>query len=212
MSRRFEALIVDFGGVLTTPLQDSVELFAEELEIELQDVVRIALSVYSGGSDDLVAGFERGEIPAEDFERSLAERFSQESGRSVSGEGLVERLFGTLTAEESMFEAVGAVKRAGYKTALLSNSWGLGVYPRHRFEGLLDVVVISAEVGMRKPDPEIYAHTTAALGVDPGRCVFVDDHPGHLKPAAAVGMTTVLHRNAARTIEELEGLFEVPLA
>jgi FMN phosphatase YigB (HAD superfamily) len=71
--------------------------------------------------------------------------------------------------------------------------------------------VISGEVGLRKPDPDIFTLTTDKLGIAPGRCVFVDDHPGHLKAALEAGMTTVLHRSPAESIAELEELLQVPL-
>jgi putative hydrolase of the HAD superfamily len=76
---------------------------------------------------------------------------------------------------------------------------------------MFDVVVISGEVGMRKPDEDIYLHTTEALGLAPSDCVFVDDHPGHLKTAEALGMSTVLHRTPAETLTELSTLLNLPL-
>jgi FMN phosphatase YigB (HAD superfamily) len=65
---------------------------------------------------------------------------------------------------------------------------------------------------MRKPDPQIFELTTGKLGLEPAECVFVDDHPGHLKSAQEVGMKTVLHREPAETIAALEDLFGVSLS
>lgn len=211
MSRRFDALIVDFGGVLTTPLQDAMVHFADDLGIELQDLVRVALKAYAGHDDDLVHGFETGHISEDDFAREFAARLQEASGKPVEPDGLVTRIFAGMTAEEDMMEAVVRARQAGYRTALLSNSWGLDLYPRDRFPDMFDVVVISGEVGLRKPDPDIFTLTTEKLGLDAQRCVFVDDHPGHLKAAVDAGMTTVLHRTPEETIVELEGLLEIPL-
>jgi epoxide hydrolase-like predicted phosphatase len=208
---RYEALVVDFGGVLTTPLQDSFVLFAEALGIELQDLVRVALRAYTGDTDPLVVAFETGALSDEEFSRQFAQRLSEETGVQVDAERLVERMFGGMRLEEGMLDAVAAAKRNGFKTALLSNSWGLSGYPRERLGELMDVIVISGEVGMRKPDPAIFELTTAKLGLAPEACVFVDDHPGHLKAAQEAGMETVLHRTPAQTIPELEALLEVPL-
>lgn len=208
----FEALVVDFGGVLTTPLQDSFVMFAEALGIELQDLVRVALKAYAGDHDPLVVAFETGEIGDDEFGIEFAQRLAQETGVEVDPERLVERMFGGMRLEEGMFDALAAAKKAGFKTALLSNSWGLSGYPRERLAEVMDVIVISAEVGMRKPDPEIFTFTTRKLAVTPERCVFVDDHPGHLKAAQEAGMTTVLHREPARSIAELEELLGVPLS
>ena len=209
--RRFDALIVDFGGVLTTPLQDAMVHFADDLGIELQDLVRVALGAYAGQEDDLVHRFEKGHIDDEEFAADFAARLQAETGKSVDPEGLVGRIFAGMKAEEAMMEAVVTARRQGYKTALLSNSWGLSLYPRHLFPEMFDVVVISGEVGLRKPDTAIFELTIEKLGLAAERCVFVDDHPGHLKGALETGMTTVLHRSPDQTIAELEELLEIRL-
>lgn len=204
---RFDALIVDYGGVLTTSIQDSMQIFANEEGIELQDLARVALRAYVEGEDDLVTAFETGRMSEEDFSIEFARRLTQSSGKEIAPERFVSRMFGGVRLEEAMLETVGATRAAGHKTALLSNSWGLSGYPRERFGELFDVVVISAEVGMRKPQPEIFRFTTEKLGVDASKCVFVDDHPGHLKAALDEGMTTVLHRSPSETIPQLRDLF-----
>lgn len=208
----YQGLIVDFGGVLTTPLQNAMVDFANEHGIELQDLVRAALRAYSGGDDDLVVRFETGQMSEAEFALGFAQRLSEVTGAEIEAEGLLERLFGTLKLEEDMIAAVERARNAGFKTALLSNSWGMGLYPRRTLDRICDVVVISGEVGLRKPDPAIFTMTTDQLSLEPETCVFVDDHPGHLKAAAAAGMTTVLHKTPPETISELEGLLGLPLA
>ena len=211
-SPRFEALVVDFGGVLTTPLQDAMVRFATESGIELQDFVRVALSAYSGGDDDLVVSFETGKLTEEEFARAFATRIREETGREVDPDGLVERIFSGLRLEEEMLEAVATARANGLKTGLLSNSWGTRLYPRARIDSLFDAIVISGEVGLRKPDPAIFELVLQRLGVTADRCVFVDDHPGHLSAAVELGMTTVLHRSPSSTITELEGLLGFALS
>lgn len=208
---RYSALIVDFGGVLTTPLQDAMVVFANEVGIDLQDFVRMALGAYTGGDDELVVGFETGRISEEEFAAAFAERLSAVSGRRVDPVGLVQRIF-RVNLEEDMLEAVGTVRSAGLKTALLSNSWGMGLYPKDRLDDLFDAVVISGEVGVRKPDAAIYRLTLERLGVEARACIFVDDHPGHLVPAEAQGMTTVLHSGPRTTIARLEELLGLELS
>jgi epoxide hydrolase-like predicted phosphatase len=207
---RFEALIVDFGGVLTKPLQQAMARFSDELGIEMSDLVRAALGAYVGQRDDLVVEFETGRISEEEFAARFAERLAEISGRAVPSEGLVRRIF-RLELEQEMFTAVARARSAGLKTGLLSNSWGTRYYPRDRLAEVFDAVVISGEVGMRKPDPKIFEHTLDELGAAPKGSVFVDDEPGHLKSAAALGITTVLHRSPSQTISELEDLLGVPL-
>lgn len=207
----YRSLIVDFGGVLTTPLGDAMGEFAERNGIELQDLVRVALAAYHGEDDDLVVRFEKGEIGEPEFALEFARRLSDASGKQVDADGLLHGLLGSLRMEEDMVEAVRRAREAGIKTALLSNSWGLSLYPRRVLEEVCDVIVISGEVGMRKPDPEIFTLTTDKLGLEPGACIFVDDHPGHLKTAAEVGMRTVLHRTPDETITQLEDLLQIEL-
>jgi len=205
-----DALIIDFGGVLTTPLQDAMAVFADSQGIELQDLVRVALGLYTGTEDRLVHDFETGAISEEDFAKGFAARLQEASGVRVSPEGLVQRMF-AVDLEEDMLLAVGAVKAAGFKTALLSNSWGSSLYPRARLAVLFDALVISGEVGMRKPDPDIYVLALERIQVEPHRSVFVDDHPGHLAAARELGMLTILHRSPEETIAELESVFGVRL-
>jgi putative hydrolase of the HAD superfamily len=208
----FDALIVDFGGVLTTPLQDSFAAFAQYLGIQLQDLVRAILPIYSGSGDDTVERFETGRMDEEEFSRELARRLQETAGRPIDPEGLVEKIFAGARLEPSMLHAVGAVRRAGMKTALLSNSWGMSGYPKDRFDELFDAVVISGEVGLRKPDPAIYQLVLDRLGLPGPRCVFVDDFPGHLETAQAAGMTTVLHVSPEQTLSRLGSLLGVTLA
>ena len=207
---RFEAVVVDFGGVLTTSLQDEMIRFAEEIGIELQDLVRVALKAYSGGSDPLVTAFETGQISDEEFTTQFTQRLHEATGVQVEPSELIAKMFGGVSLEEDMFTALAIAKKEGFKTGLLSNSWGVSTYPRERLEEVMDVIVISGEVAMRKPDPEIFELTASKLGVAPEACVFVDDHPGHLTAAAELGMTTVLHQTPSQTISELEALLGLP--
>jgi putative hydrolase of the HAD superfamily len=123
----------------------------------------------------------------------------------------VARVFAGVHLEPVMFDAVGAVRREGLKTALLSNSWGTSGYPRERLAELFNAVIISGEVGLRKPDPAIYELAVDRLGVPAERCVFVDDYPGHLEPAADAGMTTVLHISPEQTLARLSDLLGLAL-
>lgn len=104
---------------------------------------------------------------------------------------------------DPMHAAVQAARAAGMATGLLSNSWGMDDYPRHLFPGLFDVVVISAEVGMRKPEQRIFRHTAGLLGLTPQECVFIDDLEVNVVAAEAVGMTAVLHTEPDATVARL---------
>jgi putative hydrolase of the HAD superfamily len=205
----YEALVIDFGGVLTTSLRTSMEAFCEANGMEMQHLVRAALGAYMGSEDELVTDFETGRISEEAFSVAFAARLEEYSGIEIAHTGLIDRLFETLELEEDMFELVARARAEGYRTALLSNSWGMGLYPLDRINKLFDVIVISGEVGLRKPDPDIFRLTVEKLGLEPARCVFVDDHPGHLKAAQRAGMTTVLHKDPQQSITEVETLLNL---
>ena len=208
---RIEALVVDYGGVLTTPLQEAMLAFATEIGLELQDFVRIALAPYAGGEDALISDFETGRISEDEFSAEFTRRLSEATGRDISSDNIVARLFGGVTLEETMLVAVATARASGFKTALLSNSWGMDLYPKKRLAELFDEVVISGEVGLRKPDREIFELLLSRLGLPAAACLFVDDHPGHLHAAAELGMQTVLHTSPERTIAEVGDLLGISL-
>ena len=197
-------LIVDFGGVLTTDVFASFRAFcaAEGLEPEtVRD--RFARDPQARG---LLEQLETGALREAEFEPRFA------AVLEVSPERLIDRLFGGMEPDEAMLAGVRAARAAGVRTGMLSNSWGEERYDRAQLEQLFDAWVISGEVGLRKPDPAIYELAAERLGLAPAACVFVDDLPGNLKPARALGMATVLHRgDAAATLAEVEELLEITL-
>lgn len=159
---------------------------------------------------DPVSALERGELPVADFERLLAGELAAR-GSTVRAQGLVERvLHGLQEQAPDMLGLVRRARRAGLRTALLSNSWG-NSYPRQEWDALFDAVVISGEVGMRKPEARIYAHTADRLGLAPHECVMVDDLVPNVLAAVEVGMVGVLHRSYAETRAELEAVFDLQL-
>lgn len=210
---RPKALIVDWGGVLTSPLAAALDGWyaAEGIDAagyqaairDFHDDGLAALNVF-----DPIAALERGELEVDHFEQALAERLTRFCGVPVSAEGLIGRMFAGFASAPAMINAVRQAKAAGLSTALLSNSWG-NEYLRDEWDQLFDAVVISGEVGMRKPEPEIYLHTLGLLGCAPSEAVFVDDLERNVRAAAALGIIAVHHRSFEETIGELEALFEV---
>jgi epoxide hydrolase-like predicted phosphatase len=160
----------------------------------------------------MIARVERGALSTRAFERWLAATLSEGLPEPVRAAGLRRRLF-TMERDAAMTAAVRTAHRSGVKTALVSNTWGTPLtLPRRVQDGLFDAVLRSDEVGMRKPDPEIYLLAAERLDIVPGACVFVDDLAQNVDGARAVGMEGIVHRSAEFTIPKLEGLFGLSLA
>ena len=205
------ALLVDFGGVLTTSVTRSFRAVCTEMGLPPELAKEAFLEAYSSGheGDGPVHRMETGEITVAEFSAGLAQIMSERSGVTVPPEGLVQKLFALMDLDEAMFAAVAAARRAGVRTGLLSNSWGTQNYPHHRFEELFDIQVISGEVGLRKPDPAIFALASRRIGIEPARCVFVDDLDKNIAAAEEAGMVGILHRSATTTIPQMAQLLEV---
>lgn len=197
-------LLVDFGGVLTSNVFESFREFCEREGLEPDTVKRLFREDPEGLG--LLRQLERGELTEDEFSK----RFGPLLG-VADIDGLVDRLFAGMRPDAAMVEAVRRAKAAGIQTGLISNSWGSGRYDRETFPDLFQGVVISGEVGMHKPEPDIFRLGADRIGVPPEQCVFVDDLKENCAGAEQVGMTAVLHRGAEGTIPRLEELLGVGL-
>jgi epoxide hydrolase-like predicted phosphatase len=198
------ALVVDFGGVLTTNIWDAFEAFCAIEGLDPGAVKELFRT--EPEAMRLLRGLETGELDEAAFEPPFAKLLGL-----AESEGLIERLFGGLGPDGTMIEAVQKARAGGIKTGLISNSWGLGIYDRAPVD-LFDETVISGDVGLHKPQPEIYELACDRLGVEPRECVFVDDLRENVDGAEAIGMTAILHRDSAATVLRLEELLGVELA
>jgi putative hydrolase of the HAD superfamily len=197
-------LLVDYGGVLTTNVFDSFRDFSLAEGLDPDAIMRLLRE--DPRAIVLVRGLEKGELT----EAGFGERFGELLGIEERA-GLVDRMFGGLRPDEQMLAAVRRARAAGIRTGLISNSMGAGRYDRSGFPDLFDGVVISGEVGMHKPQPEIFLLGAERAGVEAQECVFVDDLRQNCEGAEAVGMTAILHRGAEHTLPELERLLGVEL-
>ncbi len=202
-ARSYEGLLVDWGGVMTSDVFDTFRFFCRIEGLEPDTIMRRFRE--DRECRDLLVALETGELPEDEFES----RFAALLG--VGAPSLIERLFAGSSPDEEMLAAVGRARRAGVRTGLISNSWGTRRYDRELLAELFDGVVISGEVGIRKPARRIYELGAEQIGLVPDACVFVDDLPFNLEPAASLGMATVHHTSSEATIAELERLLGVGL-
>jgi putative hydrolase of the HAD superfamily len=196
-------LLIDWGGVMTSNMFETFSGFCTREGLSADVIAKQFRS--DPTSRELLVGLETGALPEEQFEVSFAAILG------VPAPDLIDRMFADGRLDEPMHDAVRNARRGGVKTGLLSNSWGTRRYDRALLAELFDGIVISGEVRIRKPTPEIYQLAAQRIGLEPGQCVFVDDLHFNLDPAAALGMTTILHRDSEQTIAELERLFALDL-
>ncbi len=198
------ALLIDWGGVLTTNLFVSFQAHCLRAEIDPQKL--IGRFRKDPEARELLVALEKGELAEQDFEVQLARLLE------VEPDGLIDGLFAGVEPDVAMVDAVRRARRQGARTALVSNSWGVHRYPQDMFAELFDGVVISGEEGIRKPSRRMYELGAERAGVSPADCVYVDDLPFNLTPAEEMGMAVVHHTDAAISVPELERLLGMPLS
>jgi putative hydrolase of the HAD superfamily len=200
-----EAVIWDFGGVLTTSPFEAFARFETDRGLPV-DIIRRTNA--SNHWENAWAKFERAEVDIDTFDRLFAAE-SLALGAEVRGKDVLPLLSGDLRPE--MVEALRRVK-VKFKTGCITNNLpansigsagGRSLYVAEVM-ALFDHVVESAKIGLRKPDPRIYQMMVAALDVEPKHCIYLDDLGVNLKPARDMGMTTIKVLDASRAIDELE--------
>ena len=203
-----QGLIVDWGGVLTMPIHQAIGGWLKATGVDRDhygEVLRRWVEPTSGEISP-VHQLERGEITVGEFEHLLSSALARQ-GSTVEAQGLVGTMFADLAIyEDSMTSLVTRAHAAGIRTGLLSNSWG-NDYDRSDWLEMFDAVVISGEVGMRKPELEIFELALDRIGLPAGECVFVDDMPHNIAAAAQAGLAGIVHRSFEETASELVALF-----
>jgi len=200
-----EAVIFDFGGVLTSSPFEAFARFEAERGLPA-DIIRRTNA--ANHLENAWAKFERAEVDIETFDRLFAAE-SLALGAEVRGRDVLPLLAGDLRPE--MVEALKRIK-ARLKTGCITNNLpanaigsaaGRTLYLAEVM-ALFDHVIESAKIGLRKPDRRIYEMMTETLGVDPQHCVYLDDLGVNLKPAREMGMTTIKVASAAQALAALE--------
>jgi putative hydrolase of the HAD superfamily len=200
----FEAAFFDFGGVLTNPVWDSFAAFCRQEGLDPETIKRLFREDPEALA--LLRKLETGSISEPEFERAFGEKLGLENHRR-----LIDSMFAGMSPDEEMLSAVRELRRQGIHMGLISNSWSVDHYDRDLLKELFEVVVISGEVKLHKPQPEIYLLAAERLGVKPRACLFVDDLRENCEGAEAVGMTAIRHRSTAETRERLAELTGVSL-
>jgi len=203
------AALFDLGGVVFTSPFDAFARY--ESEHGLPDGFIRGLNT-ANPDTNAWARLERAEVSIDEF-CELFEAEARAGGGTLEGRGVLELLAGDVRGE--MIEAIRRC-RERLKTGAITNNWVAEEDGGSRIDDLtagplFDVVVESAKVGLRKPDPRIYELACEQLGVAPTEAVFLDDIGANLKPARAMGMTTIKVVEVDDAIAELEAVVGFPL-
>jgi putative hydrolase of the HAD superfamily len=205
------AVVSDFGGVLTTPIAAPFAAFAARAGVA-RDELRVALTAFFAreGTHPFFE-LECGRMTEAQFLASLEQALRRELGREISCADFSEAMWAGLAPNDRMIELMAALRVEGYRMALVTNNvreWE----PRWRamapIDDIFELVIDSAYVGVRKPDPEIYELTVRRLGVPAPECLFVDDLEANCAAARAAGMQAIVYRDAEQAEMEIRGALD----
>jgi putative hydrolase of the HAD superfamily len=202
-----EAIISDFGGVLTSPLLDSFAAFQDSSGISLQALGLAMGAILEREGVNPLFELETGRMTEADFLRALGAELTAQLGRTVDLHGFGERYFDHLHPNERLIEYMRELRDRGYKLAICTNNvreWEERWRSKLPVDEIFGVVVDSAFVGTRKPEPRIYELTLERLGVAPGAALLVDDIELNCDAARALGINAVWFRSTEQAIEEIE--------
>jgi putative hydrolase of the HAD superfamily len=205
-NRRYKGLLLDFGGVLTTDFFASIDDHLQRRGLPRGRFRQLVTTDPAGRA--LYQRIERGEISQAAFERELAALLG------VDPSGLVAGMLAGLQLDQRIVRAAARARAGGIRVGVITNSWGTEPYDPYAGYGLherYDAVIVSGEVGIRKPDPAIYLVAADKLGLPTSACVLVDDVAANLPPAAELGMATIHHTDSAATVQELGRAFSIDL-
>ncbi len=208
-----EAVISDFGGVLTSPLLDSFAAFQNSSGISLEQMGLAMAAIWERDGANPLFELETGRMTEVDFIRGLSDELSRLLGKPVELHGFGERYFEHLHPNEQMIDYMRELSRRGYRLAICTNNvreWEPLWRAKLPVDELFEVVVDSGFVGARKPEPRIYELTLERLGVPASGALFIDDVELNCQVARELGMEAVWFRSADQAIAEIEDQLSSP--
>jgi putative hydrolase of the HAD superfamily len=210
------AVVFDIGGVVQDSPLHAIARYEREHGIEADAINRVVVAAGEAGA---WARLERGELTMHTFYAPF-EADCRARGLTVDGRDLMAKIAEASVPRPRMLEAIRRIRAGGLRVAALTNNWVAdtprrgsdGVEtPRSRLDPHFDVFVESAVVGLRKPDPRIYALVCEKLGLVPSRVAFLDDIGRNLKPARELGMATIKVDDPEQALRELGALLGLDL-
>jgi putative hydrolase of the HAD superfamily len=203
VSKRYRAVIFDLGGVVTGSPLHAIAAYERELGFARDAINRVVAGSGHGGA---WGRLERGEIEMEDFFAAF-EADCAAAGLTIDARLLMQRIAAIAQPRPAMLRAIGRLRDGGLPVAALTNNWKSGAGDAaHALRDVFDVVIESAIVGLRKPDPRIYQLACTELRVAPSEAIFLDDIGSNLKTARELGMATIKVVEPDEALAELERL------
>jgi putative hydrolase of the HAD superfamily len=209
------AVVCDFGGVLTTPLEGSFQAFADASGIPLRAIAAALLAIEERDGVHPLHELECGRVSEASFMAGVAAQIGEALGRDVAMHDFAESYFAGLQPNAPMIDLMSELRGEGYRMALLTNNvreWEPYWRAMAPIDELFELVIDSAFVGMRKPDRAIYDLTVSRLGVPAQACLFVDDLERNCDAARAAGMAAVVYRAADRATAEIRAILRASAA
>ena len=208
-----EAVISDFGGVLTSPLLDSFAAFQDSSGISLEHLGLAMAAIWKRDGANPLYELETGRMTEPEFLRTLGEELTRQLGRPVELHGFGERYFEHLHPNEPMIEYMRDLCERGYKLAICTNNvreWEPLWRAKLPVDELFEVVVDSGFVGARKPERRIYEITLERLDVPASGALFIDDVELNCQVARELGMDAIWFRSSEQAIAEAEAQLSTP--
>ena len=203
---RIEAVISDFGGVLTTPLIESFMAFQDQTGITTETLGKAMATITEAEGENPLFQMERGEITEVSFLETLTDGLEPLLGHRPEMHRFKEIYFEALEPNLPMIELMAELRDEGYRMAMLTNNvreWEPLWRPMLAVDEIFETVVDSGFVGCRKPESMIYAITLERVGIDPGACLFLDDIEVNCEGARKAGMVAVHFRDNEQAMAEM---------
>ena len=206
-SERIDTVISDFGGVLTSPMTESFVGVLDSSGVSLEELGKAMMAIAERDGSNPLAEVETGRVSVATFLGRISDQLSAQVGSQVELDGFGEQYFRHLKPNQRLIDYMRGLRERGYKMAICTNNireweqlWR-GMLP---VEEIFDVVVDSAFVGSRKPEPRIYEITLERLGASPEAAVFIDDIEANCEGARQLGIHAIRFRSTDQTIEDIE--------
>jgi putative hydrolase of the HAD superfamily len=206
-SSAIEAIVSDFGGVLTSPMTESFVGVLDSSGVSIEELGKAMMALTEREGSNPLFDLETGRVSVATFMGQLSDQLSAQVGTEVDLDGFGERYFGHLKPNERLISYMRGLRDRGYKMAICTNNireWETlwrGMFP---VDEIFEVVVDSAFVGSRKPEPRIYEITLERLGASPEASLFIDDIEANCEGARQLGMHAIRFRSTDQAIADIE--------